>query len=188
MDFPVALRMLITFVVSIAGTFKLQGLFGREVYFDSLAIFVFFLLTGRWLDLRLHDRTAGVLGVLINRLPDSAARLEAPDNYMSIALRRLGVSDVIRILPGETFPAGGVLLQGDMLVDEALLTGESNPMARGVGGAVIAGSHNLSQTVLVRVECLGEKTRFAQIVVLVASAATSKLALATIRAGVQHEP
>jgi Cu2+-exporting ATPase len=42
MDFTVALRMLITFVVSIAGTFKLQGLFGREVYFDSLAIFVFF--------------------------------------------------------------------------------------------------------------------------------------------------
>lgn len=75
MDLPVALGMLITFVVSTAGTFDSKGIFGREVYFDSLSMFVFFLLAGRWLELRLRDRTAGALEALMNRLPDSVGRL-----------------------------------------------------------------------------------------------------------------
>ena len=65
--------MVITFVVSSAGTFDPQGAFGREVYFDSLTMFVFFLLTGRWLELRLRDRTAGALEAMVNRMPDSGA-------------------------------------------------------------------------------------------------------------------
>ena len=61
MDLPVALGMGITFCVSSLGTFQPEGIFGREVYYDSLTMFVFFLLTGRWLELRLRDRTAGAL-------------------------------------------------------------------------------------------------------------------------------
>ena len=78
MDLPVALGILITFVFSTVGTFEPTGPFGREVYFDSLTMFVFFLLTGRWLELRLRDRTAGALESLMNRLPDSVER-RAPD-------------------------------------------------------------------------------------------------------------
>jgi Cu2+-exporting ATPase len=178
MDLPVALGMLITFVVSTAGTFEPQGIFGREVYFDSLTMFVFFLLSGRWLELRLRDRTAGALEALMNRLPDSVVRLQQDGSYEQVALRRLQVGDIVRLLPGETFPVDGVLLQGGTLVDESLLTGESQPLARGVGGTVIAGSHNLSSVVQVRVERLGDQTRFAQIVALMETAATSKPAIA----------
>jgi Cu2+-exporting ATPase len=78
MDLPVALGMLITFLVSSAGTFDPSGIFGREVYFDSLTMFVFFLLAGRWFELRLRDRTAGALEALMNRLPDSVMR-QRPD-------------------------------------------------------------------------------------------------------------
>lgn len=180
MDLPVALGMLITFAVSTAGTFDPQGNFGREVYFDSLTMFVFFLLSGRWLELRLRDRTAGALEALMNRLPDSVARLGEDGAYERVPVRRLLPADVIRILPGETFPADGVLLQGDTLVDEALLTGESRPVARGVGGRVIAGSHNLSSVVQVRVEGVGDQTRFAQIVALMESASTTKPPLARL--------
>ena len=180
MDLPVALGMLITFAVSTMGTFDPSGHFGREVYFDSLTMFVFFLLAGRWLELRLRDRTAGALESLMNRLPDSVAR-RAPDGaFERVAVRRLVSGDVIRILPGETFPADGVLLQGDTLVDEALLTGESRPVARSSGGSVIAGSHNLSALVLVRVERTGPETRFAQIVALMETASTSKPRLARL--------
>ena len=178
MDLPVALGMLITFVVSMAGTFEPQGIFGREVYFDSLTMFVFFLLSGRWLELRLRDRTAGALEALMNRLPDSVARLKQDGSYERVAVRRLRLHDVIRIVPGETFPADGVLLQGETMADEALLTGESRPVARGVGDTVIAGSHNLSSVVQVRVERLGDQTRYAQIVALMETAATSKPAIA----------
>lgn len=180
MDLPVALGMLITFVVSTAGTFDPQGTFGREVYFDSLTMFVFFLLSGRWLELRLRDRTAGALEALMNRLPDSVARLCDDGSFERVPVRRLLPGDVIRILPGETFPADGVVLQGDTMVDEALLTGESRPVSRRVGSTVIAGSHNLSSVVQARVERTGDQTRFAQIVALMESASTTKPALARL--------
>ena len=180
MDLPVAIGMLITFVVSTAGTFEPQGTFGKEVYFDSLTMFVFFLLAGRWLELRLRDRTAGALEALMNRLPDSIDRQCADGTFEPIAVRRLQVGDVIRVLPGQTFPADGVVLQGDTQVDEALLTGESRPVSRSVGGGVIAGSHNLSSVVQVRVERVGAQTRFSEIVGLMESASTTKPPIAQL--------
>lgn len=180
MDLPVALGMLITFVVSTAGTFDPQGIFGREVYFDSLTMFVFFLLAGRWFELRLRDRTAGALEALMNRIPDSVARRKPDGQFERVAVRRLKPEDVIRVLPGEAFPADGVLLQGQTSVDESLLTGESKPVTRVVGDEVISGSHNLAAMVEVKVERVGEATRFAQIVNLMESASTTKPHLARL--------
>ena len=174
MDLPVALGMAITFVMSSVGTFEPQGIFGREVYFDSLTMFVFFLLTGRWLELRLRDRTAGALEALMNRLPDSVDRRLADGGFERVAVRRVLVGDVVRVNAGEAFLADGVVEQGSTMVDEALLTGESRPLARGPGANVVAGSHNVSGTVLVRVERTGDATRFAQIVALMESAAATK--------------
>jgi Cu2+-exporting ATPase len=180
MDLPVALGMLITFVVSTAGTFDPTGIFGREVYFDSLTMFVFFLLAGRWLELRFRDKTAGSLEALMNRLPDSVARLLADGEFEQVPVRRLRVGDVIRIMPGEAFPADGVLLKGATSVDESLLTGESRPLTRVVGDELISGSHNLSSVVQMRVDRLGDETRFAKIVSLMESASTTKPLLARL--------
>jgi Cu2+-exporting ATPase len=180
MDLPVALGMLITFAVSTAGTFDPAGTFGREVYFDSLTMFVFFLLAGRWLELRLRDKTAGALEALMNRLPDSVVRLLADGAFERVPVRRLRVGDVIRVLPGEAFPADGVLLMGVTSVDESLLTGESMPLTRSVGDELISGSHNVSSVVHMRVDRLGEQTRFAQIVSLMESASTTKPPLAKL--------
>ena len=174
MDLPVALGMLITFAVSTAGTFDPQGLFGREVFFDSFTMFVFFLLSGRWLELRLRDRTAGALEALMNRLPDSVERQTLQGGFERVAVRRLVVGDLLRVQAGEAFAADGVVEQGSTLVDEALLSGESHPLPRAEGAAVVAGSHNLLATVLVRVSQVGAATRFAQIVALMDSASTSK--------------
>ena len=174
MDLPVALGMVITFAVSTVGTFEPQGVFGREVYFDSLTMFVFFLLTGRWLELRLRDRTAGALEALMNRLPDSVERQLPDGQFARVAARRVQVGDVLRVHPGETFTADGVLTVGNTRVDEALLTGESRPLARRVGESVWSGSHNLTGTVQLRVERVGAATRFAQIVALMESASATK--------------
>ena len=180
MDLPVALGMAITFAVSSLGTFEPNGIFGAEVYFDSFTMFVFFLLTGRWLELRLRDRTAGALEALMNRLPDSVERRSADGTFARVAVRRLGAGDVIRVLPGEAFPADGHILQGSTLADESLLTGESRPLPRGEGASVIAGSHNLAAAVVVQVAHTGSQTRFAQIVALMESASTSKPELARL--------
>ena len=180
MDLPVALGMAITFVVSTAGTFDPAGIFGKEVYYDSLTMFVFFLLTGRWLELRLRDRTAGALEAVMNRLPDSVERRAADGSFARVATRRIGVGDTIRVLPGEAFPADGRITAGSTHADEALLTGESTPVARPVGSSVTAGSYNLQAPVEVLVEGTGGQTRFAQIVALMESASLQKPRLAQL--------
>lgn len=180
MDLPVALGMLITFVVSMLGTFDPDGVFGHEVYYDSLTMFVFFLLTGRWLELRLRDRTAGALEAVMNRLPDSVERRMSDGGFERVAVRRLKAGDVVRVLPGEAFPADGRILSGRTQADEALLTGESTPLAKTEGSHVVAGSYNLHAPVLVRVDAVGEQTRFGQIVALMESASLQKPRLAQL--------
>lgn len=180
MDLPVALGMLMTFVVSTLGTFEPQGVFGQEVFFDSLTMFVCFLLTGRWLEIRLRDRTAGALDAVLNRLPDSIEKQNREGHFERVALRHIAVGDVLRILPGEAFPVDGVLVRGHTQADEALLTGESRPVSRSPGERVIAGSYNLTAAVQVRVEHVGGQTKFAHIVDLMESAATQKPRLAQL--------
>ncbi|MDY0106298.1 MAG: cation-translocating P-type ATPase [Giesbergeria sp.] len=180
MDLPVALGMAITFVVSTAGTFDPDGVFGHEVFYDSLTMFVFFLLTGRWLELRLRDRTAGALEAVMNRLPASVERRTADGAFERVAVRRIGPGDVVRVLPGEAFPADGCLIEGRTKVDEALLTGESTPVARGVGQIATAGSYNLQSAVLMQVQGVGADTRFGQIVALMESASLQKPRLAQL--------
>ena len=178
MDLPVALGMVITFVVSSIGTFAPESVFGREVFYDSLTMFVCFLLTGRWLEIRLRDRTAGALDAVLNRLPDSVEKKQADGSFQRVALRRIAEGDVLRILPGEAFPADALILSGRTQADESLLTGESRPVSRGEGDHVVAGSYNLSAPVEVLVEKVASQTKFAQIVALMESASTQKPRLA----------
>jgi Cu2+-exporting ATPase len=172
--------MVVTFVVSSVGTFEPEGPLGAEVYFDSLTMFVFFLLMGRWLELRLRDRTAGALEAVLNRLPDRVRKRMASGEWQQVSIRRLAVGDVIEVLPGEAFAGDGQVLAGQTQVDEALLTGESQPLQRKTGDRVIAGSHNLSGTVEVRIEQVGAATRYAQIVALMESASVSKPSMALL--------
>ncbi|MDB5891994.1 MAG: heavy metal translocating P-type ATPase [Polaromonas sp.] len=180
MDLPVALGIAMTFAISTAATFEPRGWWGGQVYFDSLTMFVFFLLTGRWLEQRLRQRTAGSLELLMRRLPASVERQLADGSCVRVAVRSLQCGDTVRILPGEAFPADGTVLSGHTLADEALLTGESRPVARPAGSSVLAGSYNLSQPVLVRVDQLGSATRYAQIVALMEQASVDKPRLAVL--------
>ncbi len=180
MDLPVALGMTVTFVVSSIGTFEPTGSLGAEVYFDSLTMFVFFLLMGRWLELRMRDRTAGALEAVLNRLPDNVRKRMPDGQWEAISIRRLAVGDVIEVLPGEALAGDGLVLAGQTQVDEALLTGESIPLSRQAGDRVIAGSHNLSGRIEVQIEQVGASTRYAQIVSLMETASFSKPAMALL--------
>jgi Cu2+-exporting ATPase len=180
MDVPVTLGLLIAFGASTAATFDPSGPMGGEVWYDSISMFVFFLLSGRLLEQRLRDRTAGSLEALARRMPETVERLNNDNEFERVPLRQLAVGDRIRVLPGEVLPADGTIAVGDTRVDEALLTGESRPLARGPGQQVIAGSHNLTGMVLVDVERIGEQTRFAGIVALMERASVEKPQLAQL--------
>jgi Cu2+-exporting ATPase len=97
-----------------------------------------------------------------------------------VSIRRLVVGDVVEVLPGEALPGDGTVLSGQTLVDEALLTGESRPLGRKPGDPVIAGSHNLSGRIEMRVDQVGAATRYAQIVALMESASVHKPAMAEL--------
>lgn len=191
MDVPVALGILIAFGASSVATFDAASTLFSEVWFDSVTMFVFFLLGGRLLEQRLRDRTAGALEALSRRLPASVERRvsggavglstgAAGGTYERVAVRRLIVGDVIRVSPGEAFPADGVILEGHTQVDEALLTGESQALARQPDTTVLAGSHNLTGVVLVQVLHTGAATRYAGIVALMQEAASAKPRLALL--------
>lgn len=174
MDVPVSLGILVTFIASSGATFDPGGVFGHEVYFDSLTMFVFFLLGGRWLEARARHRVALSLEAGSARLPDSVERLLDDGRIEVVAMGRLAVGDLVRVKAGQAYPADGVLLEGRSLSDEALLTGESEPVAKGPGDEVVAGSLNLRAPVVMKVLRLGEDTRQAGIVALMRSALTQR--------------
>lgn len=180
MDTPVSIGILVTFLASSASTFDPTGPWGYEVWFDSLTMFVFFLLGGRYLELKARDRTAGALDSLMNRLPEVCDRAKPDGSFEAVSIRRLVVGDVVRMQAGQAFPGDGTVLSESATVDEALLTGESRPVTRNKGGAVVAGSFNLGGPVLLRVDKLGRDTRFAQIVSLMEKASTEKPRLAVL--------
>ncbi len=180
MDVPVALGLLIAFAASSAATFDPSGPLGREVWFDSVTMFVFFLLSGRLLEQRLRNRTAGSLEALARCLPETVERETERGEFERVSVRRLLPGDRIRVLPGEVFPADGTIVEGNTRVDEALLTGEAHALPRAIGEAVVAGSHNLQAPVTVRLERTGNNTRFSEIVSLMERASVEKPRLALL--------
>ncbi len=180
MDVPVSIGIVVTFVASTGATFDPGGIFGHEVYFDSLTMFVFFLLCGRHLELKARGRAAGALEGLMRRLPETVDRLREDGTVEAVSLRRLSVGDRVRVRAGQAFPADGTLLEGSAQVDEALLTGESRSVLRSPGHAVVAGSFNLSAPVVMRVDRVGDDTRYARIVSLMERASLDRPELARL--------
>ena len=174
MDVPVALGIVVTFVASTGATFDPGGVFGSEVYFDSLTMFVFFLLAGRTLELRARHRIAEALEGTLNDLPDSVTRLQDDGSATIVARRQLRIGDRVRVAAGQCFPADGRLTEGLTQANEAMLTGESAPVPKQLGDAVCAGSFNLLAPVVVTVERLGVDTRLEAIAALVRGALTAR--------------
>jgi Cu2+-exporting ATPase len=180
MDVPVALGLLITFVASTGATVDPAGPFGHEVYFDSLTMFVGFLLGARWLELQARGRAAEQLERAMARLPETAWRVGADGGVTPVSTLRLHVGDLVRVPLGQAFPADGVLQEGRTEADESLLTGESTPVAKVAGSPVVAGSLNVGAPVLVRVERIGGDTRLEGIVSMMKSALAQRPAAARL--------
>ena len=174
MDLPVALGIGITFMVSSAATFDPSGWWGSIVYFDSLTMFVFFLLSARLIEVKLHSRTLGAMEALVSRIPENIERQNLDGSYTRVLNSQLKIGDIARVHLGEAFPADGKLVLGSTRVDESLLTGESTPIQKNLHDSVIAGSYNLGQTVNVVLETIGESTQYGQIVNLINQAAIEK--------------
>jgi Cu2+-exporting ATPase len=172
MDVPVALGVGAAFAASVWATLTASG----EVYFDSVTMFVFFLLGGRYLEMVARQKAARGVEALARALPAFASRFAAypGEEIDRVAVTELRVDDVVLVKPGETLPADGVVIDGASSVDESLLTGESRPVPKRGGDPVTGGSVNVASPLTVRVERVGESTRMAAIQRLMERAAAEK--------------
>ena len=180
MDVPVALGIVVTFAACSAAVMFPDSPLAGEVWYDSLTMFVFFLLSGRLLEQRLRARTAGALQSLARRMPATVERADGAGQFTRVAVSRLAPDDLIRVWPGEVIPADGEVTAGLGQVDEAMLTGEARALTRGPGAQVLAGSHNLTGVLEVQVQRTGLQTRFAEIVALMNRAGVDKPRIAEL--------
>ena len=170
MDVPVAIGIAVAFIASTGAAFAPGGLFGRDVYFDSLTMFVSFLLAGRFLEMRARHRAEVALEDATVSLPQSVMRLRDDGSVDLVSAKRIRIGDRLRVPLGQAFAADGIVVDGCTFVDESLLTGESRPVAKGAGDTVVAGSVNLQSPVAMRVDRLGADTRYESIVALMRAA------------------
>jgi Cu2+-exporting ATPase len=175
MDVPVALGIGSAFAASVWATLMATG----EVYFDSVTMFVFFLLTGRYLEMMARQKAARGVEELARALPAFAERLPLwPErDGERVAVVDLAAGDYVLVRPGEVIPGDGAVIDGASSSDESLLTGESRSRAKQIGDAVIGGSLNVSSPLVVRLQRVGEATRLASIRRLMEQAAAEKPAL-----------
>lgn len=140
------------------------------VYFESAAAITTLVLLGQVLELRARARTGGAIRALMNLAPQTA-RLETEGD---VPLERVRPGHRLRVLPGEKVPVDGVVLTGNSLVDESMLTGEPAPVEKAAGSRVTGGTLNGAGSFTMRAERVGSETVLARIVQMVAEAQRSR--------------
>lgn len=144
------------------------------VYFEAAAAITVLVLLGQLIELRTRERTGGAIRALLSLTPKQVHQLRG-SMEKDVPLEQVRVGDRLRVRPGEKIPVDGRVINGLSSVDEALVTGESLPVAKGPGDAVIGGSLNGSGSLVVQTEKVGSDTLVAHIVKLVSEAQRSRM-------------
>jgi Cu2+-exporting ATPase len=177
LDAPISIGIFGGFAASTWATLGGSG----EVYFDSVTMLVFLLLGARYVELGARQRAARALEPLLAWRPQFAMRLRAPGEQGPpelVPAHALRVGDRVLVPAGESVPADGEVLEGTGAADESLMTGEARAVAKRPGAALMGGSVNLDQPLVMRVTGVGAETRAAAIGRLVERAAAGKPPLA----------
>ncbi|XAW90697.1 heavy metal translocating P-type ATPase metal-binding domain-containing protein [Vibrio sp. CDRSL-10 TSBA] len=172
MDVPVSIALIFAYVASLIATITRQG----EVFFESISMFTFFLLVGRFLEMRARRKAAAASGNLLKLVPAIANRLDGEQ----VPVKTLQPGDQIRVLPGEHIPADGKILTSRIHVDESMLTGESLPVVKQTGDAVFAGTLNGEEAFELEVTATKNDSVISNIVRLQDAAQSSKPRIAEI--------
>ena len=144
------------------------------VYFEAAAVITVLVLLGQVLELRAREHTAGAIRALLDLSPKTARRVSKDGADEDVPLEAIAPGDRLRVRPGDKIPVDGEILEGRSAIDESLVTGESMPVDRGPGQAIIGGSLNRTGAFLMRADKVGADTLLAQIVDRVAKAQRSR--------------
>lgn len=158
MDVPVSLAIAIAFIASAYIT--VTG--GEDVYFDSVAMFTFFLLLGRFLESQARLKSGQSISQLTSLIPPSAIKIVEGDEVV-IAAKNLKVGDRIRVKPTTVIPADGIVVEGQSSVDESALTGEFMPIIKATGDKVTGGTSNVENVIEITVTAVGSNAKISSI-------------------------
>jgi P-type Cu+ transporter len=146
---------------------------GHELYFETAAALITFILLGKWLEARAKRQTTEAIRALNALRPDRAlVRRDGKD--VEVPLASVAVGDMVVVRPGERVPVDGEIREGRSHVDESLITGESLPVAKGAGERVTGGSINADGLLLVETLAIGAETTLSRIIRLVENAQAAK--------------
>ena len=168
MDTLIALGTLAAFVYS---TYELFG--GGDLYYDTAAIIIAFLVLGRYLEARAKGRASSAIRQLLE-LGAKEARVIVDGEERTVPVDEVQVDDLLRVRPGEKIPVDGEVVDGLSAVDESMLTGESVPVDKHPGDRVAGATINRQGVLTVRAAAVGADTALAHIVRLVQEAQASK--------------
>lgn len=176
MDVSVSLAIGGAYLAGIWATVTNTG----EIYFDSVTMFAFFLLAGRYLERRARQRTVESTARLVNLLPPSAMRVDQTGKASRIMLDEVMECDLLEVKPGESIPADGIITEGVSSIDESALSGEYLPLTKRSGDSVVAGTLNVEGPIRIKVTAIGDDTRLSAIVRLLERAQSDKPKLARV--------
>jgi Cu2+-exporting ATPase len=146
---------------------------GGDVFYEAAAVLATFVLLGHWFEMRARGGASDAIRSLLNLAPSTALVLRE-DQPVEVPTADVVVGDLLLVRPGAKIAVDGVVEQGESEVDESMVTGESLPVAKTVGSAVIGATINSNGTLRVRAAKVGADTALAQIVALVQQAQNSK--------------
>lgn len=158
-DTPVAVAVALIYLASLVAAVRGQG----EIYFDSISMLVLVLLVGRYLEMRARHRSGALGEAASDAAPIVAERRRADGGLDKVAVTELVVGDEVHVSEGGVVPADGRLSNARVRVDEALLSGESRPLSRQRGDAVVAGSVVLDGPLEMRVERIAARSTLASL-------------------------
>ncbi len=171
MDLPIAIGATVTWAYSAWVT--VTGAPGHEVYFDTVVNFLFVILVGRHLEAVSKRHAVAATQRLLDLQPRVATRV-TDEGEQVVSIRRVRPGDRVLVKPGDKIPVDGVVLEGESSVDEAMLSGESHPVAKGPGDKVSAGTVNGNGALTVEVTGTLRQTALGRIIQLVEEAQASK--------------
>jgi Cu+-exporting ATPase len=144
------------------------------IYFEAAAVITVLVLLGQVLELRAREQTGGAIRALLDLAPKMARRVKSDGTDEDVSLDVVNVGDRLRVRPGEKVPVDGTLVEGRSSIDESMITGESMPVTKEVGGKLIGGTMNQTGGFLMEAGKVGRDTMLSQIVQMVANAQRSR--------------
>ena len=168
MDTLVALGTLVAYVYSVFALFT-----GQPVYFEAAGFIIFFILLGQVFEERMRNNASDAVEKLLD-LQAKTAQVLRDGNYVEVAAEDIQIDDLIRVRPGEKIAVDGTIVEGSTTIDESMVTGESLPVEKSVGDAVIGSTINSNGTILFKAEKVGSETLLSQIVDFVKMAQSSR--------------